>query len=150
MRCRRTKLSIIYSIMDKNKQTLIKLLKRHCPPGSIVFSDSHMSYCNLNTGISKLSQYGWYHMWTNHAIRMVHEKFPFNHTLNVERSWASIKRVCYKIRFAKKYEKIQQYCDEFMMRKTVIRKSRLHDFMMRVCHDYYVDKLVEFKVLQKF
>ena len=71
--------------------TLADIIKKHVPRGSIILSDSHMSYCNMHTGISHLAKYGFYHMWTNHAIRMVHEKFPYNHTLNIERAWSAIK-----------------------------------------------------------
>ena len=95
MFCRRTKIDIIYCIKDKSIQAMIPIMKKHIMQGGTIFSDSHMSYCNLNTGISKLAAYGFYHMWTNHSFRMVHEKFPFNTTLNVERGWADIKKVCY-------------------------------------------------------
>ncbi len=63
-----------------------------------------MSYCNMNRGTSNLAPYGFYHMWTNHTYRMVHEKFPFNQTLNVERGWSDIKRTCYQIKNTQRYD----------------------------------------------
>ena len=95
MYCRKTKICICYCIRDKSMQHIVPIMKRHVDNGSLIYSDSHMSYCNLNTGISKLTQFGWYHMWTNHSLRMVHEKFAFNNTLSIERSWGDLKRVCY-------------------------------------------------------
>lgn len=68
MYCRKTRICIAYCIRDKSMNHIIPIMKRHVPPGGIVYSDSHMSYCNLMTGISKLSQFGWYHMWTNHSL----------------------------------------------------------------------------------
>ena len=53
--CRKTKIAIIYSIMDKNMERLSAILKEHITPGSLVLSDSHMSYCNLATGTSRLT-----------------------------------------------------------------------------------------------
>lgn len=76
--CRQTKLFISYIIKDKSMAHLVPLMKKHILQGSTIFSDSHMSYCNINLGISKLAAFGFYHMWTNHSFRMVHEKFPFN------------------------------------------------------------------------
>ena len=95
MYCRRTKIMIVYCIKDKSIQAMIPVMKKHIMQGGTILSDSHMSYCNLHTGVSKLAEYGFFHMWTNHSFRMVHEKFPFNNTLNVERGWSDIKRVCY-------------------------------------------------------
>jgi len=54
-----------------------------------------MSYCNQAQAVSKLVPYGYFHMWTNHSFRMIHEKFPFNNTMNIERAWSDIKRTCY-------------------------------------------------------
>ena len=76
-------------------KTLIPILKKHVPRGHIILSDSHMSYCNMMQGVSKLVPYGYFHMWTNHSFRMIHEKFPFNNTMNIERAWSDIKRTCY-------------------------------------------------------
>ena len=77
-------MSVIYSIRDKKAENLIPLLKKHIRPGSIIYTDSHMSYCRMIAGVSKLAQHGWYHYWTNHSIRMVHEKFPFCHSMSME------------------------------------------------------------------
>jgi len=95
MYCRKTKITIMYSIRDKTMSHIIPILKKHITKGNTIFSDSHMSYCNMQAGTSKLAALGYFHMWTNHSFRMVHEKFPFNNTLNIERSWSDIKRICY-------------------------------------------------------
>ena len=74
---------------------ILPLMKQHITSGSMVFTDSAMAYCNINNGTSRIAANGFYHMWTNHSYRMVHEKFPFNNTLNVERGWSDIKKNCY-------------------------------------------------------
>ena len=104
MYCRKTRIQVIYNIKDKSVGNLVFLMKKHVMPGGTIFSDSHMSYCSTHTGTSKLAAYGFYHMWTNHSFRMVHEKFPFNQTLNVERGWSDIKKVCYQIKTTQKYD----------------------------------------------
>ena len=55
MYCRSTKLAVIYCIKDKTHETLVDCMKKHIPKGGIVFSDSHMSYCNLPAARSKLT-----------------------------------------------------------------------------------------------
>jgi hypothetical protein len=138
MFCRKTKIALIYSIRDKTMAHIVPILKKHIARGHTIFSDSHMSYCNLNNGTSKLSKFGFFHMWTNHSMRMVHEKFNFNHTLNIERAWGDIKRVCYHIKSCLNYDKIQEYCDTYLLRKRICKKRCIYDFTMRLIHQYYV------------
>ena len=138
MHCRKTKIAVVYAIRDKCMKTLSDILKKHVDAGSMILSDSHMSYTNINKGVSHLTQYGFCHMWTNHAIRMVHEKFPFNHTLNVERVWSNIKRTCYLMKRELNFDVIQEYCDAYLMRKCIVKKQKIYEFMMRSIHDWYV------------
>ena len=117
--------------------SLLPLMKRHIAKGSLIFSDSHMDYCNLTSGTSRLSDYGFYHMWTNHSYRMVHEKFPFNYTLGVEKGWSDIKRSCYQIKWAKNYDLIQEYCNTYLSKEKLIKKRCLYDFTLKALHMYY-------------
>jgi hypothetical protein len=132
--CRKTRMQVIYSIKEKIMPTLTAIMKKHIPPGVMVFSDQHMSYCNMQQGISKLSSLGFFHMWTNHSYRMVHEKFPFNHSLNVERGWHDIKKSCCAMRKTQEYEKIQEFCDMFLIKRRIVRRSCLYDFTLRCLH----------------
>ena len=43
--CRRTRLSSLYYVKNRNMNTLHKIIKEHCLPGSIIFSDSASTYC---------------------------------------------------------------------------------------------------------
>ena len=106
MLCRKTKIALIYVIRDKTIANLVPLMKKHIPGGSIIYTDSHMSYCSNQRGVSKLSKHGWYHFWTNHSIRMVHEKFPFCHSMTIENAWGDIKTNCVGMKFTMKYDKI--------------------------------------------
>lgn len=134
--CRHTNLAIIYSIGNKRMETLSEILKAHVDPGQMIFSDSHMSYVKGGNA-SHLAKHGWYHFWTNHSIRMIHEKFPFNHTLNIEHTWSQIKRHCYNIKTCHRTEVIQEWCDVFLVKKKLCKKERLHEFVLRCIHDYY-------------
>jgi hypothetical protein len=91
---------MMYYLKDKNHNAIVPLIKRHIENGGVIFSDMHSMYTNMNTNKSKLSQYGLYHMWTNHSETMVHYKFRFLHTLNIEREWLHLKRKFSLITFA--------------------------------------------------
>jgi len=67
MHCRKTKLCMMYYLKDKNHNSIVPLIKRHIDTGGVLFSDMHSMYTHWHTNISKLSQYGIYHMWTNHS-----------------------------------------------------------------------------------
>lgn len=67
MHCRQTKLAMLYFIKDKIHTTVVPLLRKHLDEGGCVMSDMHSLYVNLPTNGSKLTPYGFYHMWTNHS-----------------------------------------------------------------------------------
>jgi hypothetical protein len=150
MYCRSTKLGVIYAIKDKCHNTLVDCIKKHIPTGGTIFSDSHMAYCNLPAASSKLSQYGYYHYWTNHSFRFIHEKFPFNNSLQVERMWRSLKLNCYMIKSAFNYSKIQQHCSAFMLKRKILRKRMIYEFMLKITYQYYRDKYFEFLKHRQF
>lgn len=52
---------------------------------------------------------------------MVHEKFSFNNTLSIERSWGDLKRVCYQIKLCLNYDRIQEFCDLYLVRKKLLK-----------------------------
>lgn len=68
------------------------MIKSHLNPGGVLFSDMHSMYTHMAQSKSQLSRYAIYHMWTNHSETMVHYKFRFLHTLNIEREWLHLKR----------------------------------------------------------
>ena len=137
MYCRRTRIAVIYSLKEKNMANILPIMKKHIGAGSVIFSDSHPGYCNMNLGQSKLSPNGWYHMWTNHSHRMVHEKFPFNSTLNIERAWSDIKINCYSIPQAYTYDRIQEFCDMFLTRRRLISRRYIPEFTLKCLHMWY-------------
>ena len=126
--CRPTHLSIPQIIKDKSFATIGQIIKQHIRRGSTIFSDSHQAYC-VN-GKSKLTQLGYFHFWTNHSFRMVHEKFAFNSSLNIEREWADIKRNVYQIKFTHNYDKLQEFMDTWVLKRRIIRQERLGDFCL--------------------
>lgn len=70
-------------------------------------------------------------------MRMVHEKFAFNNTLSIERSWGDLKRVCYQIKLCLNYDRIQEFCDLYLVRKKLLKQRCIYDFTMRAVHRYY-------------
>lgn len=89
---RKTKLSILYYLKQKTHENVVKIIKRHCKLGSTLMSDMHSLYTTFGSNTSKLTQYGYYHMWANHSETMVHYKFRFLHSLNMESEWLQLKK----------------------------------------------------------
>lgn len=81
----------MYHLKDKTHNGVVPLIKKHIQPGGILFSDMHSMYTHMAQSKSNLTRYAIYHMWTNHAETMVHYKFRFLHTLNIEREWLHLK-----------------------------------------------------------
>lgn len=121
MHCRQTKLAMMYYLKDKNHNSIVPLIKRHIESGGVLFSDMHSMYVNMHNGKSKLSPYGIYHMWTNHAECMVHYKFRFLHTLNIEREWLHLKRKFHLITYAQTARAIQDWCNIFTLHKSILK-----------------------------
>lgn len=96
----------MFVLREKNAANIIPLIKKHTVVGATLFSDSNLMYCSMNSGHSKLTQHGYYHMWTNHSFRMIHEKFTFNSIMNVELGWAHLKKICYTIKHTSNFQKI--------------------------------------------
>jgi hypothetical protein len=90
--CRTSKIAVMYYLKEKTQPHCLNVMKKHIMPGSSVISDMHSIYCNLHKSESNLTRYGWYHMWTNHSETMVHKKYEFIHSMNIEFSWGSLKR----------------------------------------------------------
>jgi len=72
MRCRQTRLSLLYFIKDKVHSTVAPLMKKHSDFGGCIMSDMHSLYVNVGSNESKLTPYGLYHMWTTiHKIMFI-------------------------------------------------------------------------------
>ena len=82
--CRQSRIPIMYYVKEKSHESLIKIMKKHTLPGTVIFSDTHASYVNVARSTSRLAKYGWYHYWICHVSRYVHEKFGFVHTSGIE------------------------------------------------------------------
>ena len=84
---RKTKLSAMYYLKEKCHKNVAEIIKKHCKVGSTLISDMHSIYTDFGSNTSKLTKYGYYHMWCNHSETMVHYKFRFLHSLNIESEW---------------------------------------------------------------
>ena len=90
----------MYYVKNKNYETVAKIMKKHSHPGAILFSDMASIYVTMANGNSRLAPLGIYHSWTNHSETMVHHKFRFLHTLNIEHEWLHLKRKFETLKFA--------------------------------------------------
>ena len=89
---RASKITIMKYLKEKNTNQILPFLKAHMPPGVILISDMHSIYVKLGQNKSRLTQFGWYHMWANHSEMFIHNKYPFVHSMGIERRWGDLKR----------------------------------------------------------
>ena len=115
----------------------------------MIFSDSHASYMILHSAKSKLTQYGYYHMWVNHSERYAHEKYTFIHTSGVERIWRSLKSMFPPLKYVHKPCVINEFAHAFMLRK-IIKKEFAHEFFLRTMSIYYKANYKKYLKLRRY
>lgn len=136
---RRTKLTVMYYLKEKSHDRIIEVIKRHCKLGSTLMSDMHSLYVNFQQSQSKLCQHGYYHMWCNHSETMVHYKFRFLHSLNIEQEWLQLKKKFSTISHAQKEESLQDWCNLFFIHRCLLKRVHKVHFILRMLKIFYVD-----------
>lgn len=116
MICRKSRLSAMYFVQNRKADNLHKLIKKHCVPGVIMYSDDAAMYTVKHGGRSQLCEQGYYHFWVNHSHQYTNDKFTFIQTGTIENSWARMKRQAYGIARVRNNGAIQSYLDAFSMR----------------------------------
>lgn len=150
MHCRQTKLSILRFIKDKVHTTLAPIIKAHIDPGTVVMSDMHSLYVNIQSNESKLSPYGYYHMWVNHSETMVHDKYRFLHTMNMEKEWNRFKSGTPGMCIVQNQKQLQEYCDNYTVIKCITKKRKLYSMYLKLINYFYYDLLAEYMKLMEF
>ena len=140
--CRQSKIPIVMYITDKSHRQLSSLVKTYIKPGSTVYSDCHASYLNLHRSKSKLTYYGYYHFWINHSASYVHEKYPFVHTMNIERTWKQLKQMFHALKWAHSPKVIDEYAQAYTFRE-IVKKDRAYDCVFKAMGHYYKHKYAE-------
>lgn len=136
MYCRTTKIPIIFHIKNKKHTKLSGIIKKHVEKGSTIFSDEHPSYVILRSAKSKLAYHGFFHFWTNHSERYVHEKFTFNSSIRIESIWGCLKHHFFSLRYNSNPKNITEYLNAFMLH-TMIKKSKIYSYTLHKVREYY-------------
>jgi len=103
----------------------------------------------LHSARSKLTQYGFYHLWVNHSERYAHEKFTFLHTSGIERTWRSLKTMFNPLKYVQRPRIINEYAHAYTLRK-ICKTERLYDAALRCMYVYYFDNYKRFLALRNF
>lgn len=48
--------------------------------------------------------------------------------------WRSLKLNCYMIKSSFNYAKIQQHCNAFMLKRKILRKRMIYEFMLKITY----------------
>jgi hypothetical protein len=76
-------------------------------------------------------------MWSNHSETMVHVKFRFVHSLNIEREWLNLKRKFSTITWCQKASGIQDWCNVYTMHRSIIKNEYKYSFWLKMIKFYY-------------
>lgn len=112
IKCRSTKMLLLFPVANKSKETLFPLLIEHVDEGAEILSDKFASYVT-RTGRSHLEPLGYSHYFINHSLEFVDPIQNFIHTNNIERSWRSLRASISHVKRSISEEKIQSFIDTF-------------------------------------
>jgi transposase-like protein len=80
----------VVPVVQRNKQTLLPLIKQYVHPGSSIFTDMWGAYRNLEKDLAEMKII---HRSVNHKIEFVNSNDPEVHTQTVERLWLKFRSV---------------------------------------------------------
>jgi transposase-like protein len=109
MKQRSNKKSILLVVRARNAATLLKIIYKHCKPGSVIYSDLWKAYKH----ISKFDKH-FKHFTVNHSLHFV-DPITRVHTNGIESVWRAAKQKVKQMGGIKRGY-IQPYLDEFMFR----------------------------------
>ena len=95
LKCRTTKQVVVYPVLYRTKDHLIKIIRSHVPAGATIYSDRFSAYFNNRTNppTSHLRPYGYTHFGINHSQHFVSEIDSSIHTNTIERVEKSQRKV---------------------------------------------------------
>jgi len=82
---------VIYPVLCGNHDKLIRIILRHCPLESTLYTDFWSAYYNNRAQISKLAPYGCIHYVVNDSRQFVSSFSNEIHINTIERTWRTIK-----------------------------------------------------------
>lgn len=128
--CRTTKNVLLFSVLDKKKETLLPLIIEYVDQGAEIFSDKFSTYVTRN-GKSHIEEFGYDHYYINHSVQFVDPVQPFIHTNGIERTWRSLKASISHSKRNVPQDKIQTYLDSFQFHR-FFSKDSLHDALIQM------------------
>ena len=91
IRCRVTRRFVIYPVLWRNHDTLMKIVLRHIASSATIITDCWSAYYNNRTKESKLMPYGFIHYTVNHSEQFVSHFSNNIHINTIERTWRTVK-----------------------------------------------------------
>ena len=100
--------------LQRNKETLIPIIKKYIKPGSVIYSDKWGAY-------STLSSHGYTHYQINHSANFVDPQDCSIHTQNIESLWRCFKKHSKRPGMQTAY--MEQYVLRFLFLQNFERKD---------------------------
>jgi len=108
----------IIPVEDRTAETLLKEIRNHIAPGSIIYSDCWKAYNNIN-------MYGYTHYTVNHKQNFIDPNTNC-HTQNIERIWRDMRGNI--PRFGTSVKHYRFYIAEFLFKRRFVHHERIDKF----------------------
>jgi len=134
---RDSKKFLIYPVENRDGDTFIPLLLKHVSiQNSLIYTDSMSVYVNSQIQLpsSKIQEWGYKHLYTNHNKSFVNDIFAQIHTNTVEHMWRSLKDHIKKHKPRKLYE---DSLGRYFFLNTLEKEEQI-DFIVK---NIYIDDL---------
>ena len=139
IKCRTTGRFVVYPVLWRNRETLMKIILKHVVLGSTIYSDCWSVYYKNRTKESHLVELGYIHHVVNHSFQFVSNISNSIHTNTIERLWGTTKSY---IRMLRSRAYIDGYIAKFYLNQVYSREeraSKVFDILSEVKQLIYTD-----------
>ena len=130
IKCRTTKILLLFPIPDKSQETIFPLILGHIDAGAEIYSDKFSTYISRR-GNSHLENLGYEHYFINHSLEFVDPIQNSIHTNNIERSWRSLRASISHVKRGLPRQKLQPFLDTFQFLQ-YFSKEALYDVLLQI------------------
>ena len=120
-------------VENRNRHTLIPLIKKHILPGSVIVSDEWAAY----NGISSVAGFDYVHWKVNHSLNFVNPSNQDAHTQTIESCWGRLKKV-YRIRNGTSNQLFSSYMNQFIFQSRFPYPTTFGHILFYIHQDYPV------------
>jgi hypothetical protein len=130
MKCRENGDFLFFHVANKSEEELHPIIIEFIKEGSTIYSDKMATYFDNRNNISKLSQYGYRHLTTNHRLYFVDPRNNSIHSNGIERLWSMFRSSISHIRRSVNPQNIGKEIAKFYFSIKIPDDEKLKNFLI--------------------